>query len=174
MFKLMLSGINSASEVFQVKVAQITEGIEGCLNSQDNILVWADSKEEHDRRVHEVLSKVRASGLKLNKSKCVSGVTDLKFLGHIISGRGIEPDPEKVSATVDMPLPTNKKELQKFLGMVNYLGKFLPNVSDVSAPLRKLLEKDVEWCFDAPQIKALQELKEMVTNNQVLKFYNTQ
>ena len=53
--------------------------------------------------------------------------------------------------------------------MVNYLEKFLPNLSDVSAPLRKLLEKDVEWCFDAPQMKAVQELKEMVTNNPVLK-----
>ena len=112
-----------------------------------------------------------ASGLKLNRSKCVFGITDLKFLGHIISKRGIEPDPEKVSATVDIPLPTNKKELQRFLGMVNYLRKFLPNLSDVSAPFRKLLEKDVEQCFDAPQIKAVQELKEMVTNNPVLKFY---
>ena len=131
-------GIHSASEVFQVKVAQIVEGTKGCLNSQDDILIWADSKEEHDHCVH---SKVRASGLKLNKSKCVFGVTELKFLGQIISERGIEPN---VSATVDMPLPTNKKELQRFLGMVNYLGKFLPNLSDVSAPLRKLLEKDVE------------------------------
>ena len=173
-FKRMIYGIHSASEVFQVKVAQIIEGIEECLNSQDDILIWADSKEGHDRRVHEVFSKVRASGLKLNKSKCVFGVTELKFLGHIISERGIEPDPEKVSAIVDMPLPTNKKELQRFLGMVNCLGKFLPNLSDVSALLRKLLKKDVKWCFDAPQIKSVQELKEMVTNNPVLKFYDIQ
>ena len=85
-----------------------------------------------------------------------------------------EPDPEKVSVTVDMTLPANKKELQRFFCMVNYPGKFLPNLSDVSAPLRKLLEKDVEWCFDAPQMKAVQELKEMVTNNPVLKFYDIQ
>ena len=71
-------------------------------------------------------------------------MTELKFLGHIISERGIELDPEKVSTIVGMPLPTNNKELQRFLGMVNYLGKFLPNLSDVSAPLRKILEKDVE------------------------------
>ena len=112
--------------------------------------------------------------MKLSRSKCVFGVTELKFLGHIISERGIEPDPEKVSAIVDMPFPTNKKELQRFLGMVNYLGKFLPNLSDISAPLRNLLEKDVEWCFDAPQMKAVQELKEMVTNNPILKFYDIQ
>ena len=80
----------------------------------------------------------------------------------------------QVSAIVDMPLPTSKEELQRFLGMVNYLGKFLPNLSDVSAPLRKLLEKDVEWCFDAPQMKAVEELREMVTNNPVLKFYDIQ
>ena len=114
-FKRMPYGIHSASEVFQAKVAQIIERIEGCLNSQDDILIWADSKEEHDRCVHEVLSKVRDSGLKLNKSKCVFGVTELKSLGHIIYEHGIEQDPEKVSAIVDMPLPANKKELQRFL-----------------------------------------------------------
>ena len=76
-----------------------------------------------------------------------------------ICERGIEPDPENVSAIFDMPLPANKKELQRFLGMVNYLGKFLPNLSDVSAPLRKLLNKDFEWCLDAPQMKAVQEFK---------------
>ena len=144
------------------------------MNSQDDILISADNKEEHDRRVHEVLSKVRDSGLKLNKSKCAFGVTELKFVGQVISERGIEPDPEKVSRIVDMPLPINKKELQRFLGMVSHLGKFLPNLSDVSAPLRKLLEKDAECCFDAPQMKAVQELKEMVTNNPVLKFYDIQ
>ena len=134
------------------------------------MLIWADSKEEHDRHVHEVLSKVWASSLRLNKPKCVCGITDVKFLGHIISEHGIKPDPDKVSGILDIPLPTNKTELQRFLGMVNYLGKFLPNLSDVSAPVRKLLEKDVEWCFDAPQIKAVQELKEVVTNKPVLKF----
>ena len=73
----MSYGIHSALEVFQVKVAQIIEGLKGCLNSQDDI--WADNKEEHDCRVHEVLSKVRASDSKLNKSKCVFGITELKF-----------------------------------------------------------------------------------------------
>ena len=92
-FKRMPYGIHSTSEVFQVEVAQIIEGIERCLNSQDDILIWEDGKEERDRRVHEVLSKVKASCLKLNKSKCVSGVTEVKFLGHIISECGIEPDP---------------------------------------------------------------------------------
>ena len=59
--------------------------------------------------------------------------------------------------------------MQRFLGMVNYPGKFLPKLSDASALLRKLLEKDVEWCFDTPQMKAVQELKEMVTINPFLK-----
>ena len=73
-----------------------------------------------------------------------------------------------------MPLPTNKKEVQRFLGMVNYLGKFLPNLSDVSVPLSKLLETDVEWFFNAPQTKAVQEHKDMVTNSPVLKLYDIQ
>ena len=81
-------------------------------------------------------------------------------------------DPRKVSAILDMPAPENKSDLQRFLGMVTYLGKFVPNLSEVSAPLRVLLEKDIAWSFDTPQQQAFQELKLMITNTPVLKYFD--
>ena len=90
------------------------------------------------------------------------------FLGYAIS----RDDPKKVHAISNLPQPTNKTELQKFFGMLNYLGKFFPNLSIESANLRKLLEKDNEFFFDNPQIDAFNKLKQLVANTQTLKFFD--
>ena len=77
---------------------------------------------------------------------------------------GIKADPKKVHAISNLPQPTNKTELQKFFGMLNYLEKFIPNLSIKSANLRKLLEKDNEFVFDPPQIDAFNKLEQLVAN----------
>ena len=171
-FKRLPFGINCASEIFQAEVAEILEGLDGCANVQDDILVWGETKQSHDSRLREVLSRIRSSGLKLNPSKCVFGVDKITYLGHLLTADGVKPDPRKVSAICDMPAPRNKLELQRFLGMVTYLGKFLPNLSTTTAPLRELLEKDTDWSFDAPQEQAFLKLKSMVTDSPVLKYFD--
>ena len=98
----------------------------------------------------------------------------------MLSGEGVYADPRKVSAIIDMPVPAfidmpvpkNKVELQIFLGMCNYLGKFIPDLANVTAPLRCLLEKDIPWHFEAEQENAVKKLKEMVTSAPVLKYFS--
>ena len=85
--------------------------------------------------------------VKLNKSKCQTAINELVLLGHVISRDGIKADPKKVHAISNLPQPANKTELQNLFGMLNYLGKFIPNLSIESANLRKLLEKDNEVVF---------------------------
>ena len=120
-------GVHSASDVFQASVAEILEGIEGCCNSQDDIIIWGKDQQEHDARVCQVMNKIRSSGLKLNLSKCVFGAREIMFLGQLVSEEGIKPDPQKVAAVKEMPFPSCKKDLQRFMGMIAYLGKFIVN-----------------------------------------------
>ena len=150
-FKRLPFGVNCASEIFQAEVTEIVEGLEGCANAQDDIVIWGDTKDNHDRRLKNVLSRIRFSGLKLNRSKCIFRSNQITYLGQLLTSEGIKADPRKVSAILDIPAPENKSDLQRFLGMVTYLGKFVPNLSEVSAPLRVLLEKDIAWSFDTPQ-----------------------
>ena len=171
-FNRLPFGIHSASEIFQGEIAQIINGLEGVDNSQDDIIVWAETKEELLRRLRAVLERIRESGLKLNKSKCEFGKQEVTFLGHVISKDGIKPDPAKTQAITNMPVPKTKEELQRFLGMVKYLGKFIPDLSTISTPLRDLLKKDIIFNMEKPQIEAINKLKEIITSEPVLKFYD--
>ena len=142
-FLRMAYGIHSASELCQSGIASITEGLPGTMNSQDDIIIWGKSKLELKSHTIKVLDAVLQSGLKLNKSKCQFNKKEINFLGHKISQKGVEADPRKVTAIYDMPNPTTVKELQRFLGITNYVSKFIPNYLEITTPLRQLLEKDV-------------------------------
>ncbi|KAI3368430.1 hypothetical protein L3Q82_025389, partial [Scortum barcoo] len=83
---------------------------------------------------------------------------------HVLSAAGLEPDGEKVRAVVQLPPPEDKQELLRFMGMIQYLAKFIPNLSEVSAPLQKLLESNTEWHWEEQQKNSFDTLKQLVTN----------
>ena len=127
-FKRLPFGVLHASEVFQADVAEILKGIEGVQNAQDDIIVWGKTKTEHDNRLRNVLRRIRDYGLKLNKDKCIFSVSEVTYLGgHTLTSEGVKPDPRKTKAIIDMEFRQSKQELRTFLGMVNYLGMFVPN-----------------------------------------------
>ena len=130
-FKRLPYGIQSASEFFQREVTSIISDIPGSTNSQDDFVVWRKTLQEHDERLRNVFLKITESGLKLNKTKCQIKKLSIVFLGHTISSEGIKIDPSKTETITKMPLLRSVNELQRFLGMVNYLGKFIPNLASI-------------------------------------------
>ena len=117
--------------------------------------------------------KIRESGLKLNKTKCQIRKQSIVFLGHIISSEGIKIDPLKTEAITEMPLPRSVNELQKFLGMVNYIGKFIPNLAKHTTPLHKRLKNDVAFQLQKPQLDAIKNLESLVTSAPCLKIFDS-
>ena len=172
-FKRLPYGINSASKVFQKTVSSAIFDIEGSANSQDDIVIWEKTLAEHDNRLRKVLLKVRESGLKLNKNKCQFCKNSIVFLGHIISSEGIKVDPSKTDAITKMSVPQSLTELQRFLGMVNYLSKFIPNLAEVTAPLRVLLKKDVVFKLQKSQLDVIEKLKTLITSAPILKSFDS-
>ena len=140
-------GIHSATEVFQVEVANIIAGLSGCVNLQDDIIIWGKTKEEHDSNLEKVMDRILESGLKLNRQKCVFGATEMTFLGHIVSADGVKPDPDKIKAIIKMDVPKAVTELQRFLGMINYYRRFVPNFAKFSSPLNALMRKDTPFVW---------------------------
>lgn len=165
-------GIASAPEVYHKTIHMIYEHLEGVDTSMDDIIIWGSSKAEHDKRLKSVLEATRKANLKLNKEKCQLGVKELTFVGDILSSEGIRPDPRKISAIENMPRPQCKKDVQRFNGMINYMGKFIPNLSERMAPLRQLTEKKTEWEWGHEHEKAWKDLKTQLTFEPVLRFYD--
>ena len=128
-------GLKSSQDEFQRKMDESYEGLEGVITLEDDILVFGKTREEHDRRLQAVLIRSRERGIKLNKDKLETGLTQVRYFGHLLTQKGIQPDPEKVRAVTTMKEPTNKSELETFLGMVTYLSKFTPNLSEITSPL---------------------------------------
>ena len=152
-------GISSAPEVYHKIVHEIFEGIQKVDTSMDDIIVWGKNKDEHDKSLRKVLEASRRSNLRLNEDKCQFGVKLLVFLGDILTDEGIKPDERKVSAIMNMERPQNKHDIQRFLCMVTYLAKWIPDLSTKSAPLRILLDKNIQWEWTDKQEKAWKLLK---------------
>ena len=172
MFKRLPFGLSSSQDVFQRIMADMFRDIDGVEVVVDDLLIWGETDEQHNKRLKQVLKRVRQRNLKLNKSKCQLKLNEISYVGHVFSKDGLKPDPKKTKAVIDMPRPETREDLQRFLGMLTYLGKFIPNLSHVASPLRALLEKEVEWQWQAEQQKSFVSLKELITKAPVLKYFN--
>ena len=146
-FNRMPFGICSAADVAQQMVDDEFSDIPGALAVHDDIIVSGATTEEHDTALEEVLKRARERNIKFNKKKVQLRVTEVKYLGNIVSAKGFTPDPEKIRAIIEMPPPESKQGLRRLLGMVNYLSQCIPNMSEITAPLRSLLKKDVQWSW---------------------------
>ncbi|KAL1458772.1 hypothetical protein WDU94_008888 [Cyamophila willieti] len=165
-------GLSCAPEKFHQKVVDFMSDIPGVLVYIDDILIYGSTKEEHNNRLQQVLNRVREINLKLNKAKCKIGVDKVNFLGHCFQSTGMSPDESKVEAIQQIPQPTSVVELQRFLGMVNYLGSYIPNLSEKTHNLRKLLKKDNIWSWEKGHDDEFKNLKLALTSAPVLAFYN--
>ena len=137
----------------------------------DDTLIHGPTQEVHDTGVRRVLNQLQNAGITLN-NKCEFSKHRITFLGHVISDKGVEADPEKTKAVREFPQPTNVKELQRFNGMVNQLAKFIPELASINEPLRQLLRKGNQFLWDQPQEKAFREIKLKLTSPDVLAHYD--
>ena len=111
----------------------------------DDILVHGSTQEEHDQRLKAVLECIKKAGVTLNREKCEFSKSSVRFLGQLVDGTGIQPDPDKVKAIQKMKEPTSTTEVRRFLGMANQMSKFTAELAEIAKPLRDLLGKRNAW-----------------------------
>lgn len=166
-------GLCMSGDEFIMKMDECFEGLEGVVTIVDDILVHGRTRAEHDKNLRAVLDRAFQRGLRFNEEKLEVGVTEVQYFGHLLTSEGLKPSPDKISAIRDMPPPTNKTELLSFMGMINYLSRYAQNLSEITSPLRDLLQKNVEFSWEKPQIDAFDKVKEMLTSpGKVLGYYD--
>ena len=138
----------------------------------NDILVFSENKKVHEKHSKNTMQKLNIAGIKLNKDKCQFCQQEMDFWGFVINKDGMKADPRKTEAILEMPNPTDVAELHCFLGRVNYLGRYLQNLSSVLQPVTELLEKDRAWTWGPPQISAVTIVKEMLTSAPTLAYFD--
>ncbi|EED18391.1 retrotransposon polyprotein, putative [Talaromyces stipitatus ATCC 10500] len=134
----------------------------------DDILIFSNSMEEHVKHVKLVLEQLKTAKLQVKLKKCEFHVQETDFLGHRITQEGIQIEKEKVQAIKDWPQPRNLKELQSFIGLINYYRRYIENYAKIMTPMFKLLKKEIPYEWNEEQQKAFEEAKKRLTKAPIL------
>ena len=171
-------GIKSAPEEFQRRLDECLEGLSNVEVIADDILLFGtgetleEAEKSHDAAMRALLQRCRERGVKLNTKKLRFKLQSVSYLGHVISSEGLSPDPEKVRAITEMPPPTDVRGVQRLLGMVTYLSRFMPQLSSICEPLRRLTDDDSKFEWLDIHSEAMDTLKRVITKAPVLKHYD--
>ena len=166
-------GVKCAPEIFQRTMDRVLEGLEGVEVIMDDVIV-AGNEANHDERLSAFLQRASSNGLRLNRDKCKIRQKEVPYVGHLLTNEGLKVDPQKVKAVSEMPEPTSKTDVKRFLGFVQFLSRFLPQLSTIDAPLRELEKTDVEFDWAPPQQQSFMKIKELVAQAPVLQYYNVE
>ena len=134
--------------------------------------VLIDNGDDHDKTLREVLNIAKTTGMHFNPDKCIFKQKKIPFFGMLVGGNSIEPDPQKIADLKSLPIPTTAKLLQSFLGIVNYLARFSPNIAKLTEPLRQLLHKNAEFIWLPNHTKAFNVIKEELCGNTDILSYH--
>ena len=169
-FKVLSFGLVNAPSLFQRIMDLVLVGLswESCLVYVDDIIVMAPTFEQHVERLTRVFDRLKEAGLKLKPEKCRLFQRRVIFLGHIVSGQGIEPDPQKVTAVTDWPAPKSLSELRSWLGLASYYRSFIKDLSIIASRLFQLLKKGSRFAWDAACQRAFESVKNRLTTAPVL------
>ena len=165
-------GLKIASDVFQEWLDRVLRLLDGVHGIADDILTHGETEVQHDGRLLTLLETARMNNLSLNPDKIQFKSTDCKFFGHRLTPEGLKPDPEKIKAILAMQPPQSIQQLQSFNGMVNYLKRFSPVLSELAELLRKLQKSDTVWAWESEQQTAFEKTKTVLTTLPVLAYFD--
>lgn len=171
-YKRLWYGCVIASEIYQMIMEQILSGCQNALNYIDDIIVFGRTMQEHDMALQKVLEALKAYDVVLNSMKCVFRATEIIFLGHKLSANGIEPTEEKMIAIKSCRAPQSKEEVRSFLGLVNYVGRFIPDCATVTFHLRQLTRDKVPFSWTKEHETSFQYLKDLMSSLETLGYFN--
>lgn len=165
-------GIKTGPKVFQKLNFENFGDISNVIIYFDDILIFGRTKQEHDLALITVLKRARERNIKFNINKVQIGLKQVRYLGHIFELNSVKPDPERLKAIESLSRPKHKRDLQTFMGVINYLRSFIPNMSEKTAPLRELLKKNTIFFWTELHTKVFEEIKLDILRSNILVPFN--
>ncbi|KAB0794890.1 hypothetical protein PPYR_11729 [Photinus pyralis] len=165
-------GIKTAPAEFNRVIDQILRDCPKTTSYFDDIIVHGNSYKECYSNLIKCLTKLQENDLHLNEAKCSFFQNEIEYLGYIIRKNTIAKSPDKVKAILNMPNPKNVADVRRFLGMITYYARLLPNLSSMTAPLRKLLQHDNQFLWNQECNQAFNNLKMEIASDRVVVPYD--
>ncbi|KAJ4438400.1 hypothetical protein ANN_14345 [Periplaneta americana] len=174
-YNRMAFGLVGALSTFQRLMDSVLSGLKGisCYVYLDGILTVGSTIEEHAQRLEEIFKRLWESNLKANPLKCSFAVSEIEYLGHIVSRNGVSPDPMKVEAIKNYPRPKTPRHIRSFLGLAGYYRRHICNFAEIAKPLTNLRKKkNVKFEWTDEQQQAFDTLRDASCGEPILKFYD--
>ena len=169
-YTTMPFGLCNAPATFQRAMEIALAGLQWttCLIYLDDVLIFSDNFDQQINRIQQVLDRIKLAGLKLKPSKCHLIRNQVTFLGHVLTPRGIKPNPENIEKILKWEHPTTVKEIQSLLGMTNYYRRFIEGYSALVRPLIDLTKKGVKFKWSIDCTKAFDKVRSLLVNAPIL------
>ena len=173
-YKRMPFGMKMSQDVFQIQMDWILEQCPRVIGIHDDVIIYGYTREDHDANLIKFLNVCQMEGLCLSSKKLELCRDRVSFFGAVYSREGVEKDPRKIQCIEEMTAPETKQQLQSFLGMVTYMGNFIPHLSHHTELLRQLLKKDVTFYWDDQLTRSFQEIKHLLkrATSKLLGYYD--
>ena len=171
-YKRLSMGLNCAPEQFQYVIQTALSGLAGVQNLADDIILHAKDRAEHDIRLRALLARLQEVGLTLNPRKCAFRLNSIKFLGYVVSEDGVSPDRQKVESILNFSKPENVSDCRSFLGLVNFVGQFIPDLATTAEPIRRVTHKDQKFVWGPEQQQAFDKVKACMANAETLAHFD--
>lgn len=167
-------GLKTSPSAFSRMITVAMSGLnyEKCMVYQDDLICFGRSLENHNKNLMDILARLRKVNLKLNPSKCTFLKKEILYLGHVVSEKGVLPDPEKTKVLHNYPTPQNSDDVKRFVAFANYYRKFIPNFAYIAFPLNKLCCKNTPFIWTEQCAKSYETLKKSLSSPPVLQYPN--
>ena len=165
-------GLKNAPATFQRLMNSVLSGLtpKQCLVYLDDIIIFGNSLEQHNERLISVLKTLEKNNLKVQPDKCEFLRTEVKYLGHIISNKGVKPNPDKIETIQNFPIPRTPTEIKSFLGLTGYYRRFIRNFAKIAKPMTAQLKKDCKTEQTKEFIEAFKTLKKTLITAPILQY----
>ena len=165
-------GLKNAAAIFQQAMEQMLKGLSGVVAYQDDILVHGSTEAELRKRFNAVKERLQAKNFTIIEANCVSFSETLSFLGYKISAKGIKPDAKHVRKILELQPPKNAKEVESFIGLVNYFGRMIPNYAAKTQCINELRQKENNFKWTEQCQRAFQSLVDELSSEPIVKPYS--
>ena len=165
-------GLNNSASTFQRTMELALQGLqwEICLIYIDDVIVFGSTFDEHLQRVEQVLQRIEAAGLKLKPEKCEMLQKEVVFLGHIVSGEGVRPNPDNIAKVMAWTRPKTAKQIKSFVALGSYFRRFIRNYAQMARPLIDLTKKGKKFIWSEACEKSFEEIKAALVGSEVMGY----